>query len=126
MMIAACDLTARRCGEDPERFGAEYLCRWRDDLSSWLDRPLLEAAVDIGVVVRLPQAGIIYTAGCDASGGKNDSFTAAIAHRDKAARMFLMQHLRARGISARRVYNPRLRRPNNNKYTCISTVSYAH
>jgi hypothetical protein len=55
--------------EDPERVGAKYLCRWRDDLSSWLDKPLLEAAVDIGVVVRPPQAGI--------------SFMAAIAHRDK-------------------------------------------
>ena len=27
--------------EDPQRYGAEYLSRWRHDLSTWLDRPLL-------------------------------------------------------------------------------------
>jgi hypothetical protein len=69
--------------DDPERLGAEYLCRWRDDLSTFIDRVLLEAAVDIGVVVRAPAPGVRYTAACDASGGRNDSFTAAIAHKER-------------------------------------------
>jgi len=64
--------------EDPERFGAEYLCRWRDDLSTFIDRLLLGAAVDTGVIVRPPLAGVHYVGGCDASGGRNDSFTAAV------------------------------------------------
>jgi len=69
--------------DDPERFGAEYMCRWRDDLSTFIDRLLLEAAIDKGVVVRPPVAGVRYIAGCDASGGRNDAFTAAIAHKER-------------------------------------------
>ena len=33
------------------------------------------------MIVRPPVAGVSYIAGADASGGKNDSFTAAIAHK---------------------------------------------
>ncbi len=69
--------------EDPERYGAEYLCRWRDDLSSFIGRELLDSAVDKGVIVRPPINGVKYIAGCDPSGGRNDSFTWAIAHRDR-------------------------------------------
>jgi hypothetical protein len=68
--------------EDPERYSAEYLSRWRDDLSTWLSRELLDAAVDKGVYVRPPDPAIYYYAGADASGGRNDSFTAAIAHHE--------------------------------------------
>ncbi len=32
--------------EDRERYAAEYLSEWRDDLSTWLSRDLLEAAID--------------------------------------------------------------------------------
>ena len=67
--------------EDRERYAAEYLSEWRDDLSTWLSRDLLEAAIDRGVVVRPPLANVSYVAGCDASGGRNDSFTAAICHK---------------------------------------------
>lgn len=69
--------------QDPERFGAEYLCKWRDDLSTSIDRALLAAAVDKGVIVRPPIDGVNYVAGCDASGGRNDSFTAAIVHKER-------------------------------------------
>jgi hypothetical protein len=69
--------------EDPQRYGAEYLSHWRDDLASYLGRDLLDAAVDKSVLVRPPQPGVHYIAGCDASGGRNDAFTAAIAHREK-------------------------------------------
>jgi hypothetical protein len=77
------DIIDKALEEDPERFGAEYMCRWRDDLCSFIDRLLLDAAVDTGVIVRPPIAGVNYTAGCDASGGRNDSFTAAIAHKER-------------------------------------------
>jgi hypothetical protein len=77
------DIIDKALVEDPEKFGAEYLCRWRDDLCSFIDRVLLDAAVDIGVIVRPPIAGVSYIAGCDASGGRNDSFTAAIVHKER-------------------------------------------
>jgi hypothetical protein len=59
------------------------LSKWRDDLSTWLSRELLDAAVDRGVLVRAPTHGINYICGCDASGGRNDSFTAAISDRER-------------------------------------------
>ena len=52
------DIIERALAEDPERYGAEYLSRWRDDLSTWLSRDLLDAAVDRGVAVRAPDQGI--------------------------------------------------------------------
>jgi hypothetical protein len=33
----------RTSSDDPERYGAEYLSKWRDDLSTWLSRELLDA-----------------------------------------------------------------------------------
>jgi hypothetical protein len=65
---------------DPERFGAEYLSQWRSDLSDFLDRELVAAAVDRGVITRPPQAGVEYVGFADPSGGRGDSFTMAIAH----------------------------------------------
>ncbi len=73
----------KKLAEDPQRYSAEYLSHWRDDLASFLPRDLLDAAVDPGVIVRPPQPNIHYIAGCDPSGGRGDSFTAAIAHREK-------------------------------------------
>src|SRR5262245_58329037 len=75
--------------KDPERFSAEYLCRWRDDFLSFIDRGLLDAVTDKAVLVRAPQPGVRYIAGCDASGGRNDSFTAAISHRERDGRIVL-------------------------------------
>jgi hypothetical protein len=42
------DIIERALTEDPERYGAEYLSKWRDDLSTRLSRDLLDAAVDRG------------------------------------------------------------------------------
>jgi hypothetical protein len=69
---------------DPARFGAEYNGVWRDDLATFISRDLIDSAVDRGVTVRPPQKGTHYIAGCDPSGGTGkDSFTFAIAHREK-------------------------------------------
>jgi hypothetical protein len=38
---------------DPERGSAEYLSQWRADLSDFLDRELVAAAVDPGVTLPL-------------------------------------------------------------------------
>ncbi len=69
--------------EDRERYAAEYLSEWRDDLTTWLGSDLLDAAVDPGVLVRAPVHGVTYVAGCDASGGRDrNPFTAAISHEE--------------------------------------------
>jgi len=70
----------RQLALDPEKAGAEYLSHWRDDLVNFLDRLLVEAAVAKGVIVRPPQPGVHYVAFVDPSGGRGDSFTAAIGH----------------------------------------------
>jgi hypothetical protein len=67
---------------DPQRYGAEYNSEWRDDLATFLSRDLLDAAVEPGVKVRPPTEGGLYFAFVDPSGGVNDSFTMAIAHRE--------------------------------------------
>jgi len=72
----------RQLALDPEKAGAEYLSRWRDDLSTFLDRQLVEAAIDRGVTVRNRRDGARYAGFVDPSGGRGDAFTAAIGHRE--------------------------------------------
>lgn len=79
----------KKLAEDLQRYGAEYLSQWRDDLASYISRDLLDAAVDPGVIVRPPQPNVHFVSGCDPSGGRNDSFTAAIAHREKDGTIIL-------------------------------------
>ena len=67
---------------DPEAARAEWLSEWRSDLSDFLDRELIEAAVDPGVVVRPSQPSTRCLAFSDPSGGRGDSFTCAIAHAE--------------------------------------------
>jgi hypothetical protein len=75
----------RQIASDPALYRAEYLSEWRDDLSSFLSRELIDAAVDRGVTVRPPQPDITYKSFCDPSGGSGDSFTMAIAHAEDDA-----------------------------------------
>ena len=73
---------AREIERDPHKGKAEWLAEWRDDLSNFLDRQLIEQAVDRDVLVRPPIPGAKYHAFADPSGGANDAFTLAIAHRE--------------------------------------------
>jgi hypothetical protein len=68
--------------EDPAAANAEWLAQFRDDVTGWASRELIEAAVDRGVTVRPPVPGIFYQSFCDASGGVRDSFTMAVAHAE--------------------------------------------
>jgi len=72
----------RELARDPERAGAEYLSKWRHDLTNFLDRGLVEAAIEKGITVRPPQRGVQYRMFADPSGGRNDSFTAAVGHME--------------------------------------------
>ena len=67
---------------DLEAASAEWLSVWRSDLSDFLDRELIAAATDHGVVVRPPHPVVSYTAFADPSGGRGDSFTLGIAHSE--------------------------------------------
>jgi hypothetical protein len=67
---------------DYERAAAEYLCRWRDDLSTFLDRETIESAVERGCLARPPVPHTRYFAFCDPSSGRGDSFTMAISHSE--------------------------------------------
>ena len=68
--------------EDPAGAAAEWNAQFRDDISGWAPRELIEAAVDRGVLVRPPKPSIRYHAFCDPSGGQSDSFTCAISHNE--------------------------------------------
>ena len=70
----------RALQRDPLLARAEFLSEWRTDVSGWLDRTQIEAAVDVGVSVRPPQPGVRYVCAADASSGVKDSFTGAVAH----------------------------------------------
>ena len=67
---------------DYERAAAEYLCKWRDDLATFLDRETIEAAVERGCLARAPAPHTRYFAFVDPSSGRGDSFTMTVSHQD--------------------------------------------
>ena len=68
--------------DDPASAAAEYGALFRDDVGSFLDPALIDAAVDHGVTVRPPWRGNSYVSFVDASSGRGDSFTCAVAHAE--------------------------------------------
>jgi hypothetical protein len=70
----------RDIARDPDRYRAEYLSEWRDDLRAYIDREAIEACVTWGCYERAPRAGIRYRCFVDVSGGRGDSFCWAIGH----------------------------------------------
>jgi hypothetical protein len=83
----------REIERDPERAQAEYLCRWRDDLSQFIDREMIEAAVDRNILVRPRENNIRYVAFADASSGRGDSFALAIAHKEPGPDFYILDCL---------------------------------
>jgi hypothetical protein len=69
--------------DDPESAQAEWDGQFRGDLSSYLTDELIEAAIDHSRPLELPpRSGITYSAFCDPSGGRHDSFTICVGHRE--------------------------------------------
>jgi hypothetical protein len=65
---------------DRARNSAEYLSEFRSDIESFVALEVVESCVgDYGEM--LPAAGTRYCGFCDPSGGSEDSFTCAVAHR---------------------------------------------
>jgi hypothetical protein len=69
--------------DDPQSAASEYGAQFRDDISDFVSRDVVEACVIRGRGELLPARGITYHAFVDPSGGSSDSMTLAICHRDK-------------------------------------------
>jgi len=70
----------RLVARDPAVFGPEYAGTFREDVSNFLPESLVRAAMTRQLL--FPDPRIRYTAFCDPSGGRQDSMTLAICHRD--------------------------------------------
>jgi hypothetical protein len=68
--------------DDPASAAAEYGADFRSDISSFIDRAVIEACVDRAVLERPFRADLKYSAFVDPSGGSSDSMTMAIAHKE--------------------------------------------
>jgi hypothetical protein len=75
---------ARALEDDPLGAPAEYLAQWRDGVSSFVGRALIEGLVDRDILVRAPVAGVPYHAFADGSSGaeQGDSFAVGIGHSE--------------------------------------------
>jgi hypothetical protein len=68
--------------KDPQRAAAEFESIWREDISDFVPRDIVEQAIDRGVKEREPIPGIEYAAFTDPAGGSGkDSFSLCIGHR---------------------------------------------
>jgi hypothetical protein len=73
---------ARAYREDPVAAASEYGAEFRSDVSTFLDEVWIADATDVGCHERPPAAREQgYIGFVDSSGGRRDSFTLAIAHR---------------------------------------------
>lgn len=67
--------------EDRQAALSEYGGQFRDDISAFIDRSIIEFLVATGRRELLPREKIRYFAFADVSGGRHDDFALAIAHR---------------------------------------------
>lgn len=72
----------RAIARDAAKARAEYLSEFRDDVSGFVTREIVDACVSPGVRERGFITGFDYRAFVDPSGGVNDAMTLAIAHRE--------------------------------------------
>jgi hypothetical protein len=79
---------------DPEAASAEWLSQWRSDLADYIDRAVVEAAVEPSCHERPYLPGRHYVAFVDPSGGSGDSMTMAIGHNDRSANVAILDVLR--------------------------------
>jgi len=75
--------------DDPEAARAEWLAEWRTDISAFLPQELVESCVITGRHELPKIKDAEYFAFVDPSGGRQDSFTLAIAHKEKSGKIVL-------------------------------------
>ncbi len=68
--------------EDRASALAEFGGQWRENIANWLPREVIEAVVKRGRLELLPRTGEKYRGFVDVSGGRQESSSLAIAHRD--------------------------------------------
>jgi hypothetical protein len=68
--------------DDPASASAEYGAQFRSDVESYISRDAIAACVSVDVRERPPLSNTAYRAFVDPSGGRSDSMTLAVAHRD--------------------------------------------
>lgn len=69
--------------KDPVSAATEYGAEFRADTSNYCDADVIDACVANGRHRLAYRSGMEYSAFIDASGGRSDSFTMGIAHREK-------------------------------------------
>jgi hypothetical protein len=75
---------AAEVADDPEAGRSDWLGEWRSDLAAFLDEITIESAIDRNRPLELsPRSGFTYFAFTDASAGRHDAFTIAIAHSER-------------------------------------------
>jgi Terminase large subunit, ATPase domain len=79
--LSEADIT-QAFADDPEGSTSEWEAQFRSDLSSYLDDPTIDAAVDRGRPLELPPRNLKYTAFVDPSGGRHDAYTICIGHKE--------------------------------------------
>jgi hypothetical protein len=68
---------------DPEAALAEWDGAFRTDIAAFLSEDVLEAAIDRNRPLELPpRTGVTYRAAIDSSGGRHDSYTLCISHKE--------------------------------------------
>lgn len=72
----------RAMADDPEGAEAEWHAQFRADIASFLDDELIASAVRPGPRDLPPRPEIFYHCFVDASGGRSDSYTLCIGHRE--------------------------------------------
>jgi len=75
--------------DDPERAHAEWEAEWREDIEAFLSLDVIETAVIPGRFELPRLADINYVGFIDPSGGRQDSFTLAICHKDRGGKIVL-------------------------------------
>jgi hypothetical protein len=81
---------------DSEAAVAEWDAQFRSDIAQFLSEDLIELAIDRSRPPELPpQQGVQYQCFVDASGGRHDSYTVCIGHKDQSDR-FVCDVLRGR------------------------------
>jgi hypothetical protein len=81
---------------DPEAATAEWDAQFRTDIAQFLSEDLIELAIDRSRPPELPpQPGVRYQCFIDASGGRHDSYTVCIGHKDNVGR-FICDVIRGR------------------------------
>jgi hypothetical protein len=81
-------IIGRELEKDKERAQAEYCSIWRDDLSNYISRQIVEQLIDVGVTEWPPEPGHTYIGFTDEAGGSgSDASTLAIVHVDRDKRI---------------------------------------